>query len=227
MLTNVFDHPNVTGLCPSAIFPLRYSIPSVALWQRTGDWWMVWIFWCGFLRAESDLLVMCLEFDASGSLCIYCIFLLTNLTELVESWNTRELKLLSGQLPKFLRKHGAKHVSIPVPGWKLKQPRILPGTCQSHHWPSALRRGFGGCQPPKRPKMIWDCRTSEIGWQNWMCVCVCLGWFTQNWAKIRESKTVSSTSCVILILLGVKTSSSRIPYCVRGVVFWPRGVICF
>lgn len=81
MITNVFDHPNVTGLCPSAIFPLRYCIPSVALWQRTRDWWMVWIFWCGFLQAESDWLVSSLEFDTSSSLCSYCIFLLTNLTD--------------------------------------------------------------------------------------------------------------------------------------------------
>ena len=127
MLTHVFDHPNVTGLCPSAIFPLRYSIPPVALWQRTGDWWMVWIFWCGFLRAESDLFVICLEFDASGSLCSYCIFWQTSLNWLKYPWNWSCLVVNfqnyyenMSEAAKHVSQHSHLGITIPVPGWKLK-----------------------------------------------------------------------------------------------------------
>ena len=35
VITHVLDDPYVTRLCPSAIFPLRYCIPSVGLWLRT------------------------------------------------------------------------------------------------------------------------------------------------------------------------------------------------
>ena len=75
----------------------------------------LWICWCGFLQAESDWLVICLEFDTSGSLP--AIVLLTNPTINFKTPTKHEWSMY----PNIL----IWGISIPVPGWKLQI--FIPG----------------------------------------------------------------------------------------------------
>lgn len=68
------------------------------------------------------------------------------------------------------------------PHWLVEIPsQLLDGSLSSHEYRQEPARATIGHQHlgrgsvdvnPKTTQMTWDCRTSEIGWQNWMCVCV-------------------------------------------------------